>query len=154
MGGETASTERAAELDSLIEKGDWTGVVAAASRYSEEGQSPGRPPQKGVAQQEEDDDRAKEIEAKRQRRLKRLQEEQDALAQAEIWMAIAEQSKQDTEQEAKGASDAADWAIARSLSLLVQAEQGGNLQESDQEQPMLETQEEEDEDDEEAEEEV
>merc|ERR1712157_679067 len=44
-----------------------------------------------------------------------LQEEQDALAQAEIWMAIAAQSKQESRTEAKGASDAADWAISRSL---------------------------------------
>jgi hypothetical protein len=53
-----------------------------------------------------------------------LQEEQDALAQAEIWMAIAAQSKQEGSKEAKGASAAADWAIQRSLSALQSADRG------------------------------
>ena len=44
---------------------------------------------------------------------KALQEEHDALAQAETQMAIAAQSKQKTE--AQGASDASDCAASRSL---------------------------------------
>jgi len=47
----------------------------------------------------------------------------DASAQADLWMAIAAQSKQ--EGTAKGASDAADWAISRSLTALLQAEKKG-----------------------------
>jgi len=108
------NSERAAELDELIDKGDWTGVVAAASRYSKTDVADGK-----VSQEE--------IEERRKRRQKRVQEEEDALKQAEIWMAIAEQSKQEPEQESRGASDAADWAIARSLSLLVEQEQQGHL---------------------------
>ena len=42
-------------------------------------------------------------------------------------MAIAEQSKQEGQTDA-GASDAADWAIARSLSALKKAEKTGELQ--------------------------
>lgn len=51
-------------------------------------------------------------------------EEEEALAQADLWMSIAQSSKQDGKYEAKGASDAADWAISRSLSALRDAERG------------------------------
>jgi hypothetical protein len=119
---------RAAELDKLVDKGDWAGVVAAASRYNQDDEEEQKPTKTkswfGKQQQ------LKEQEEKRQKRLKRMQEEQDALEQAEIWMAIAEQTKQESEQEAPGAGDAADWAIAKSLSLLVKAEQDGKLRDS------------------------
>ena len=131
--GTSKEGDRAAELDELIDKGDWTGVVAAASRYSADdkkgGDAPDAPAEKGKGWFGGKQSAAKdqEVEERRQRRLKRMQEEQEALAQAEIWMAIAEQSKQDTEKEVPGASDAADWAIARSLTMLAQAEQAGDL---------------------------
>jgi hypothetical protein len=125
-GSRGPTAQRAAELDKLVDKGDWAGVVAAASRYNQDDEEEQKPTKTkswfGKQQQ------LKEQEEKRQKRLKRMQEEQDALAQAEIWMAIAEQTKQENEKEAPGASDAADWAIAKSLSLLVKAEQDGQLQ--------------------------
>mmetsp|Transcript_23963 Transcript_23963/g.56591 ORF Transcript_23963/g.56591 Transcript_23963/m.56591 type:complete len:926 (+) Transcript_23963:271-3048(+) len=96
------------ELEELIEAGDWTGVVQAASS-------------KGVTTDKKTDSK----ETKRLRRLKHLQEEQEALAQAEIWTAIAEQSKQEAETTDRGAADAADWAISRSLNALVEAELSG-----------------------------
>jgi hypothetical protein len=131
--GNSKEGDRAAELDDLIDKGDWTGVVAAASRYSDDDKNATGETAKtkswfGKQLSQED-----EQEERRLRRLKRIQEEQEALAQAEIWMAIAEQSKQDTDQVIPGASDAADWAIARSLTLLAQAEHAGDLQDSEQE---------------------
>ena len=46
------------------------------------------------------------------------QEENDALAQAKKWEAIAAQSKNEASAAAKGASEAADWAISRSLKTL------------------------------------
>eukprot|EP00531_Pseudo-nitzschia_arenysensis_P005952 CAMPEP_0116116244 /NCGR_PEP_ID=MMETSP0329-20121206/934_1 /TAXON_ID=697910 /ORGANISM="Pseudo-nitzschia arenysensis, Strain B593" /LENGTH=872 /DNA_ID=CAMNT_0003609725 /DNA_START=149 /DNA_END=2767 /DNA_ORIENTATION=- len=96
------------ELEELIEAGDWTGVVQAASS-------------KGSSI----DKNTESKETRRLRRLKHLQEEQEALAQAEIWTAIAEQSKQEAETTDQGAADAADWAISRSLNALVEAELSG-----------------------------
>lgn len=96
------------ELEELIEAGDWTGVVQAASS-------------KGVST----DTKTESKETRRLRRLKHLKEEQEALAQAEIWTAIAEQSKQEAETTDQGAADAADWAISRSLNALVEAELSG-----------------------------
>ena len=96
------------QLEELIEAGDWTGVVQAASN-------------KGTSPDKKVDSR----ESKRLRRLKHLQEEQEALAQAEIWTAIAEQSKQEGDSTDQGAADAADWAITRSLNALVEAEMDG-----------------------------
>lgn len=61
---------------------------------------------------------------------KRIKEEQEALAQAEMWAAIAEQSKKEESTDI-AASDAADWAIARSLSTLKKAEQKEENQVSD-----------------------
>jgi hypothetical protein len=135
------SSDRAAELDELIDKGDWTGVVAAASKYST---SDKEAPMSVFAKRQEQ----QEIEERRQKRLKRLQDEEDALAQAEIWMAIAEQSKQDTQKEAEGAGDAADWAIARSLSLLVEAEAKGQLDQKPPAEPNASQQDDDDGDDE------
>ena len=107
--GSQGQSAAADELEELIEAGDWTGVVQAASKNSAS------------------KDSKKEVEeARRQRRLKHLQEEQEALAQAEIWTKIAEQSKDDSESGPdKAAADATDWAISRSLNALVSAEQSG-----------------------------
>lgn len=96
------------ELEELIEAGDWKGVVQAASS-------------KGASI----DGKVEVTETRRMRRLKHLQDEQEALAQAEIWTAIAEQSKQESEITDQGAADAADWAISRSLNALVEAELSG-----------------------------
>ena len=79
-------------LDELIEKGDWSGVIAAAKAASE-GSSVSN---------------AGNI----------SKEEQDALAQASMWQAIANQSKQDGGPDSSGAGDAAAWAISRSLNAL------------------------------------
>jgi hypothetical protein len=107
--GSRGNSEAAEELEELIEAGDWTGVVQAATARSSSARD---------SQKESED-------ARRQRRLKHLQEEQEALAQAEIWTAIAEQSRQEAETTDQGAADAADWAITRSLNALVEAEQSG-----------------------------
>jgi hypothetical protein len=90
------NAERAAELDVLIDRGDWTGVVAVANRFSE---SDKKESEGGV----------------------RSQEEEEALKEAELWMRIAEQKKAEGAMDA-GASDAAEWAIQRSLSQLKEAE--------------------------------
>jgi hypothetical protein len=109
---------QAEELEQLIEKGDWTGVVnaaAVAKRASAE-----------IADLESETDE----EARRRRRLQNLKEEEEALAQAQIWEAIAQQTKVEAEPTAvtdQAASAAADWAIGRSLQALVQAEQGDRL---------------------------
>ncbi|KAL7520504.1 hypothetical protein ACHAWX_005226 [Stephanocyclus meneghinianus] len=88
-------SERIRHLDNLIAAGDWAGIVAAAGQYQamdgEVGQSP--PIDASLA----------------------TEEERDALAQAEMWRAIAKQSKQDISSASQGASEAADWAISRSL---------------------------------------
>ncbi|VEU39096.1 unnamed protein product [Pseudo-nitzschia multistriata] len=97
------------ELEELIEAGDWKGVVQAASN------------KKGTS----NDNKVESNETRRMRRLKHLQEEQEALAQAEIWTAIAEQSRQESDTRDQGAADAADWAISRSLNALVEAEISG-----------------------------
>eukprot|EP00934_Nitzschia_sp_Nitz4_P003763 Nitzschia sp. Nitz4//scaffold95_size97785//55561//58838//NITZ4_004671-RA/size97785-augustus-gene-0.108-mRNA-1//-1//CDS//3329560484//3753//frame0 len=102
------------DLDRLIEKGDWTGVVHAAS-----GKAVDAP-----------ESTTEEEESRRIRRLKHLKEEEEALAQASIWQAIAEQTKQEQDETGKNtqaAANAADWAIGRSLQALVQAEQGERL---------------------------
>ena len=102
------SQSTSSKLEELIEAGDWTGVVQAASSKG------------GTI-----DKKTESKETRRLRRLKHLQEEQEALAQAEIWTAIAEQSKQEAETTDQGAADAADWAISRSLNALVEAELSG-----------------------------
>lgn len=107
-------SDKAEELEELIERGDWTGVVNAAAGRSSESAT-----QKREAEEE----------ARRQRRLKYRKEEEAALAQASIWDAIAQRTKEDAEETTadRAASDAADWAIGRSLSALVSAEQGNRL---------------------------
>lgn len=81
------STEDDFNLDSLIEQGDWPGVIAAAKSAS------------GGA-------------------TNATQDEEDALAQASMWQAIANQSKPEAQQGPAGAGDAAAWAIQRSLKAL------------------------------------
>jgi hypothetical protein len=108
----TSGSDPTQELTALVDKGDWEGVVKAASKYNDPGSKD-------------------ETEAERRtRREKRLREEQEALAEADIWKAIAEQAKNDAVEQDAGASDAADWAIARSLSALVKATEDGKLQDT------------------------
>ena len=84
--------QRVSHLDELIARGDWAGIVAAAGTY-----------------QAMDDLTAGEGTSYP------TQEERDALAQAEMWQTIADQSRQEGGLESKEAQDAADWAIARRL---------------------------------------
>ena len=141
------NAERAAELDEMIDKGDWGGVVAAASRFSSKGENSdsqmsttatddivhaasrgdsmyGSASSAASRATSDSSGSANTVEQERRRRIR---EEQEALAQAEIWMAIAEQSRQEGQTD-RAASDAADWAIARSLSALKSAEQTGELE--------------------------
>jgi hypothetical protein len=86
---------RAEELDALVERRDWRAVMDAAKRYSEDAElkeSKGRP----------------------------SKEEEEALKQAELWRTFAEQMKPGATDE--GASNAAEWAIQRSLSQLNESE--------------------------------
>jgi hypothetical protein len=118
------NAQRAAELDQMIDSGDWTGVVAAATRFSS---SEGTPSDRSSSAYTSVLGASESGTSGSADQLQQLQEEEDALAQAEIWLAIAEQSKQEGQTDL-GASDAADWAIARSLSALKVAEQTGELQ--------------------------
>jgi len=113
------NSNRAQELDEMIDRGDWSGVVAAAGRFSQADKSSSQTSTSGSSDREKTSS-TQETDS----RSRRLREEADALAQAEIWMAIAEQSKMEGSTDV-GASDAADWAIARSLSRLRQAERTG-----------------------------
>lgn len=118
---------RAEELDQLIDQGDWMGVVQAAADFESE-EDPKATKKKswlGKKQKKE------EQETRKVKQLKRLQAEQEALQQAEIWMAIADKSKDDSQSGDRGAMDAADWAIGRSLAALVEAEGTSHLQGSD-----------------------
>lgn len=110
-------SEQAEELEQLIERGDWTGVVDVAA-----GKSLGTSKQKAL-------DEA----TRRQRRIKQRKHEDDALTGAHIWDAIAEQTKEvtGTDNSDQAARNAADWAIGRSLSALVQAEEGNRLTRED-----------------------
>lgn len=102
--GSTAN--RAAELDELIDQGDWSGVVAAAAQFKQDDTKP----------------KAKTNVSK---------EEEDALAQAELWTKIAEEKKKGATD--AGASDAAEWAISRSLSQMKEKEAEQQQQKDDDE---------------------
>jgi len=145
------TSHRATELEKLIEKGDWTGVVAAAGSFSAaDRHSLGSPhADQGIPTQVKSGSTSgsssswrnlffsgeskipfgstnsiptsSETDALKGR--KTSQEEQDALAQADVWSKIARQSKDRGASGAKGASDAADWAISRSLTALQNADQ-------------------------------
>lgn len=125
-------SDKAEELEALIERGDWTGVVNVAASQSEKKSSEKRK-------------KEAEEEARRQRRQKHLNAEKEALAQAEIWEAIAEQTKQEATQSTtdQAASAAADWAIGRSLQALVQAEQGDTLTKEESAKAMTQSDDEE-----------
>ncbi len=93
--------DRAAELEGLIDQGDWEAVVAAASKFAtadmEDVQKKGVKPiqkigQNGDSLQQNDDAVSENTETNNKKTRK---EEEDALAQAEIWMTIAAQSKKE-----------------------------------------------------------
>lgn len=116
------NTDRARELDELIDRGNWTAVVDAAGKFSQADKdasitsSVDSPLKRSIGTTGSDDSDTK--------RNAQLKEEEDALAQAEIWMQIAAQSKNEGGDD-PGASDAADWAISRSLKSLKNAEDQG-----------------------------
>lgn len=124
-------TDRAAELEGLIDQGDWSAVVAAASRFAtadlEQMQSKGKKREPSIHQSKTDaassqrlfDDAVSQSTETKNKEIRK--EEEDALAQAEIWMTIAAQSKKGDSSATKGASDAADWAISRSLKQIIQS---------------------------------
>lgn len=117
----TKSTDKSQRINELVDKGDWDGVVAVASQFADEDY-------RSLSTGSD----SKDIEERRARRAQRLKEEQEALEQADIWAAIADQTRQSTldraESEAnQAATVAADWAIARSLSELKAADQAGRL---------------------------
>ena len=85
-----SDTARAARIDALVDKSDWQGVVEATKKFTDE--------DKPV----------------------RSKEEEEALAEAEAWMKIAEETKEGATDAA--ASDAAEWAIQKSLSQLREEE--------------------------------
>lgn len=126
MSGETAV--RANQLDKLIEKGDWEQVVNVAGRFTKDGGKNDRKRNTNSSPTRAD----YKQETRRNKRTaggtgvispssNPTKEEKEALAQANLWMAIAAQSKQDGKA-TEGASDAADWAISRSLSALRNAD--------------------------------
>lgn len=86
---------RAEELDALVERRDWFGIMEATKRFSEDSDFKER--SKGPSKEEE-----------------------EALKQAELWRTFAEQMKPEATDE--GASSAAEWAIQRSLSQLNESE--------------------------------
>ena len=181
---------RVIELDRLIEKGDWSAVVAAATRFNaadaKQGQihiQTNRTAGKGdwaslgtgsggsieganwkkrlfnrnklsVGSSLDNESRGMSItDGSTDKNKSALQDEQEALAQAELWMKIAAQSKSDgtlgqlrdiTDDDtncvfysnkcklfccsaSRGAIDAADWAISRSLSALKVKEQSSTV---------------------------
>jgi hypothetical protein len=89
------NASRAQELDEMIDQGNWSGVVAAASRFS---QADKKPSARG-----------------------RTAEEEEALAEADKWSKIAQQSQAEGATDA-AASEAAEWAIQRSLTQMKQAD--------------------------------
>ena len=119
----TRSTDKSQKINELVDRGDWDAVVAVASQFAED----------DIRSASTGGD-SREIEERRARRQQRLKEEQEALEQADIWSAIADQTRQSTLDKAEteanqAATVAADWAIARSLSELKAADKAGHLSE-------------------------
>lgn len=111
----TRSSDNSGEINELVEKGDWDGVVVAASKQVERDEAPSP----SFRHEEE----------RRLRREQHLREEQEALQQADIWRAIAEQTRIEHEasEADRAATVAADWAIARSLNELRAADKAEHL---------------------------
>jgi len=140
-----SASARVAELDKLIDSGNWSGVVAAASKYSAMEKEASNSFSSSYSSKKKlkssSEETSGSMESKGSWRKKMFgkksnkggedseqllqQEEEEALAQARVWESIAAQSKQDSGSEARGASEAADWAISRSLNALKKAEESG-----------------------------
>ncbi|MGK3753562.1 MAG: hypothetical protein ACI8RD_005869 [Bacillariaceae sp.] len=121
------SSTRSLEINTLVDKGDWDGVVAAASRYAEVGTNESSTLDDTEGEIVDDST----IEERRKRREERLKEEEEALEQAEIWGAIADQTKVEDKGKEEGASLAADWAIDQSLAALQKAEEDNDQDSAD-----------------------
>lgn len=93
--------EKVSKIEGLIQKNDWSGVVAAASAFNKA--------EKGGDEAKTNADSSVSTKGTAER------EEAEARAQAHFWANIAQQSKKVEGSTAIGASDAADWAISRSL---------------------------------------
>lgn len=100
--------EKASNIEGLINKNDWSGVVAAASAYSQSNKA------KESDNQEKNHIRTDSVSSDSSKGTAE-REEAEARAQAHMWANIAQQSKKVDGAVAIGASDAADWAISRSL---------------------------------------
>jgi len=116
---------RGVELEKMMNEGDWDGVALAANQFSASDRALGKTKEESLSKATGDSVVSGSTDSKSGMGRKlddtALQrEEQDALAEAEAWMAIAEKNK--PEGASKGASAAADWAISRSLSALHSAE--------------------------------
>mmetsp|Transcript_11703 Transcript_11703/g.23147 ORF Transcript_11703/g.23147 Transcript_11703/m.23147 type:complete len:694 (+) Transcript_11703:437-2518(+) len=123
--GDSVVSNPSVNINTLVDEGDWDGVVASASKYAEAESTNGSSSNEYTKESTEEeiaDDST--IEERRKRREERLKEEEEALAQAQIWDAIADQTKVDDNQEEEGAAGlAADWAIDQSLAALQKAEE-------------------------------
>ena len=131
----SSQSERALQLEALIDEGDWTGVVNAAKNYNASDMKSDVSSEKAGSDSSSDSKKWK-LPFRRGRAAnpettklmvesrKVNKEEEEALAQAQIWEAVAAQSKASSE--AKGASDAADWAISRSLRQIEQSSSKSN----------------------------
>lgn len=94
--------EKVAKIEGLIKKNDWSGVVAAASAFNK-------------AEKAKEEAEKTNADSSVSTKGTAEREEAEARAQAHMWANIAEQSKKVEGSTAIGASDAADWAISRSL---------------------------------------
>ncbi|CAB9507421.1 Cohesin domain [Seminavis robusta] len=120
IGGVNA--DRARELDEMIDQGNWAAVVEAAGRFNQADKQASATSSVDYSPAKRSYGAGPDSEESTTQRKKQLKEEEDALAQAEIWMQIAQQSKSEGATDI-GASAAADWAIARSLKSLKNAEE-------------------------------
>lgn len=94
--------ERVSKIEGLIKKNDWSGVVAAAGAFK-----------KAEKVKNEVEKIHSDLSVSTKGTTEK--EEAEARAQAHMWANIAQQSKKAEGSTAIGASDAADWAISRSL---------------------------------------
>ena len=82
--------ECAVELDDMIDQGDWTGVVNAASRFTAQDSSTISPTAQDASRTT---DYSTSGGVPSSDSARRLREEEEALAQAEVWMQIADQHR-------------------------------------------------------------
>lgn len=134
IGTPRSKEEREDQLDEMIAAGNWDGIVAAAADYhsmdseadssisatiSEEGSSS----KNSLLSETRPDTTTTTTQPKAE--VVSTSEEIEALAQADMWQTIANQSRKESSDVTQGASDAADWAISRSLSLMKRSGESG-----------------------------